>query len=70
VSDTIDLAMERVVPLESDKADKETARLITSLSADALKRNYPQYIVQLSPRREGMKIKHALKIAAGEGETA
>lgn len=38
---------------------------ITSLSADTLKRNYPELIVRLSPRRVGMKLKNALRIAAG-----
>jgi hypothetical protein len=66
VSETIDLQMERVVPLESEKADTTTARTITSLSADALKRNYPDMVVQLSPRREGMRVCDALKIARGE----
>jgi hypothetical protein len=66
VSETIDLEMESVVPLESERPGTRSARSITSLSADNIKRNYPQYVVQLSPRREGMKIKHALKIAAGK----
>jgi hypothetical protein len=38
---------------------------ITSLSGDNLRRNYPQYVVKLSPRRDGMKLKHALAIANG-----
>jgi hypothetical protein len=38
---------------------------ITSLSVDTIKRAYPQFIVQLSPRREGMKLKHVLEITRG-----
>lgn len=38
---------------------------ITSLSADNLRRNYPDYVVKLSPKRDGMKLKHALAIANG-----
>jgi hypothetical protein len=42
------------------------ASRITSLSADTLKRRYPELIVHLSDRRVGMKLKHALAIAAGD----
>ena len=38
---------------------------ITSLSGDNLRRNYAEYVVKLSPRRDGMKLKHALAIADG-----
>jgi hypothetical protein len=38
---------------------------ITSLSADNLRRTYPEFIIKLSPRRDGMKLKHALAIANG-----
>jgi len=38
---------------------------ITSLSGDNLRRNYSEYVVKLSPRRDGMKLKHALAIANG-----
>jgi hypothetical protein len=38
---------------------------ITSLSGDNIRRNYPEYVVKLSPRRDGMKLKHALAIANG-----
>ena len=38
---------------------------ITSLSADNLRRNYPDYVVKLSPKRDGMKLKRALAIANG-----
>jgi hypothetical protein len=38
---------------------------ITSLSADTIRRKYAEYVVKLSPRRDGMKLKHALAIANG-----
>ena len=40
---------------------------ITSLSADSLRRRFPKYVIKLSPRRDGMKLKHALAIANGIG---
>ena len=43
---------------------------ITSLSGDNLRRNYPDFIVKLSPRRDGMKLKHALAIANGTARRA
>jgi hypothetical protein len=38
---------------------------ITSLSGDNIRRNYAEYVVKLSPRRDGMQLKHALMIASG-----
>jgi hypothetical protein len=38
---------------------------ITSLSAESIRRVYPDLVVKLSPRRDGMKLKHALAIANG-----
>jgi hypothetical protein len=40
--------------------------LITSLSPDTLKRRYPELVVHLSERRVGMKLRHALEIAASQ----
>jgi hypothetical protein len=52
------LELETVQPLtESSK--------ITSLSPDSLKRHYADYVVRLSDRRCGMKLRHSLDIAAG-----
>jgi hypothetical protein len=69
VSETFDaLKLESVIPLESDKPDVETVRSMTTLSADTQKRNYPHYIVHLSPKREGMQFKNALRIARGEAK--
>ena len=39
---------------------------ITSLSVDTLKRKYPDRIIRLSDRREGMKLRDALAIASGK----
>jgi hypothetical protein len=39
---------------------------LTSLSTDALKRNYPDKIKRLSARRLGMSIADALAIGGGE----
>jgi hypothetical protein len=33
---------------------------ITSLSGDNLRRNYPDFVVKLSPRRDGMKLSRRL----------
>lgn len=38
---------------------------ITSLSRETIQRRYPQLVVKLSPRRRGMKLKHALAITSG-----
>ena len=38
---------------------------ITSLSVDSLNRHHKEKIVELSPRRRGMKLKDALAIARG-----
>jgi hypothetical protein len=47
------IELERVVPLA------EAARL-KSVSVDTVKRRYADKIINLSPRRRGMKLKHAL----------
>jgi len=52
------LDLERVVPLP------EVVKL-TSLSDDTLERRYGHLIVQLSPRRRGMKLRNALAITNG-----
>ena len=53
------LELERVLPMP--KVEE-----ITSLSVDSLKRHHKDKIVNLSPRRRGMKLKHSLAIANGE----
>ena len=47
------IELERVVSLQ------EAARL-KSVSIDTLRRRYADKIIDLSPRRRGMKLKHAL----------
>ena len=55
---------------EQDDAEQEeerrTVEQITSLSADAIKNNFPDLIVKVSKRRLGMKLRNVLRIAAGE----
>jgi hypothetical protein len=52
--------------LELESVKKMTlVEKITSLSAETIRRVYPEYVVKLSPRRDGMKLKHALAIANG-----
>jgi hypothetical protein len=43
---------------------------ITSLSSDTIRRKYGDYVVKLSARRDGMKLKHALAIANGTAPRA
>jgi hypothetical protein len=58
--------LESVIPLESEKEEvKKTVKAITSLSGDTVKRLFPEKVVHLSARRQGMKLKHALQIAEG-----
>ena len=57
--------------LELESVKKMSAvEEITSLSSDNLRRNYPDLIVKLSARRDGMKLKHALAIANGTAHRA
>jgi hypothetical protein len=67
------LDLESVYPLTSKTVEgkpiddgKPTVETITSLSPDTIKREYPQYVVKLSARREGMKLRHALEITKGK----
>ena len=56
--------LEAILPLPKT-AGERTVESLTSLSPDTIKRRYPEYVVKLSPRREGMKTKHALAISNG-----
>jgi hypothetical protein len=49
------LELNRIVVMD------EAARL-SSLSKDALQENYGELIVQLSPKRRGMRVGHALML--------
>jgi hypothetical protein len=53
------LELERVLELPEVKE-------ITTLSIDSIKRHHRDKVVNLSPRRLGMKLKDALAIARGE----
>jgi hypothetical protein len=64
------LELESMIPLDTSKPGVTTVKTITTLSSDSIKRNYSQYVVRMSPKREAMKMRHALKIAAGEATPA
>jgi hypothetical protein len=64
--DVDDVEMLRTIPLESERPGVETVRSITSLSADTVKRAFPQFVIKLTERREGMQRGNAFKIAAGK----
>jgi hypothetical protein len=74
------LELERVLPLARFKRTAPrpeqptdlSAEEITNLSPDTLKRRYSKYVIRLSPRRQGMKLRNALAITRGEcdAETA
>lgn len=51
-----ELELERIVPLEE-------AEKLSSLSRDTIKRRYANKLIELSPRRLGMRVKHALMLA-------
>jgi hypothetical protein len=51
--------------LESIKLMSEAER-ITTLSPETIKRRYPDRVVKLSRKREGMKLRDILRITRGE----
>lgn len=51
----LELELERIVTLRE-------AHEISRLSPDAWRDNYPELIIQLSPRRQGVKLKHVLNV--------
>jgi len=50
-----ELELERIVSLK-------VAHELTGLSPDAWRDNHPDKIIQLSPRRQGIKLKHVLNV--------
>ena len=60
------LELESVLPLEAEPG-VTSVETVTTLSAETQRREYPEFIIQLSPRRQGMKLKHALRIAGTAG---
>jgi hypothetical protein len=57
--------LESIIPLATTKGGRD-AEQITGLSADTIKRRFPEYVKQLSERRRGIKLRHALEIADGQ----
>ena len=51
----LELELERIVTLRE-------AHEISGLSPDAWRDNYPDLILRLSPRRQGIKLKHVLNV--------
>ena len=51
----IELELERIITLRE-------AHEISGFSPDAWRDNYPELILQLSPRRQGVKLKHVLNV--------
>ena len=51
----LELELERIVTLRE-------ANEISGLSPDAWLDNYPDLILRLSPRRQGIKLKHVLNV--------
>jgi hypothetical protein len=49
------LELERIITLEQ-------AAEISGISPDTWRRRYPEKIIRLSPRRVGVKLKHALML--------
>ena len=56
------LELESVLPLEAGPG-VTSVETVTSLSADTQRRVYSEFIIQLAPHRQGMKLKYALRIA-------
>jgi len=53
------LDLQRVLPLDE-------VEQLTSLSHDSLKRHHGDKIVELSPRRRGMRLRDVLAITSGD----
>jgi hypothetical protein len=69
MSDTPDwFDLESIIPLKTTVGGKRDAERIAGVSADTIKREYPQYVKQLSKRRCGIKLRDALKIAEGQSQ--
>jgi hypothetical protein len=55
--------LQSVIPLETEAVGVTSVKAVTSLSAETIRRRYPQYVIQLTPSRQGMKLRDALAIA-------
>ncbi len=60
------LDLKSIIPLKTTTGGRRDAEQITTLGADTIKREYPEYVVKLSKRRLGIKLRHALEIADGQ----
>ena len=56
------LELESIIPLEH-RTKTPTAEQITGLSAETIRRRYSNLVSQMSQRRYGIKLKHALAIS-------
>ena len=64
VSDTKESSRTELSPLELERiVTLEEASRLTSQSIDTIRRRHRDKIIQLSPRRQGMRVKHALMLA-------
>ena len=54
-SQLVDLELQRIVTMPE-------AERLSGLSADSLRRHYPDKIIKLTPRREGMRVRDALML--------
>jgi hypothetical protein len=60
-----------LTPLERERiATMGEAAAFTSLSRDTLERRYPHLIRRISVRRNGIRVRDLLDIAAGKAEVA
>ena len=64
--DFADLEAEKVIPLELKNPQKMTVQRLTTLSAETVRRRYAEFVIDLSPGRQGMKVRKALEIADGK----
>jgi hypothetical protein len=62
------LELQSAIPLEAGDGGV-SVEAITSLSAETVRREYPDLIVRVSRRRQAMKLRDALRIAGTEIDT-
>jgi hypothetical protein len=57
------IELRSLIPLETTKRDAVSVRKITTASPETIKREYPDLVVKISDKREGMTLANALRIA-------
>ena len=57
------IELRSLIPLETTKRDAVSVRKITTASPETIKREYPEFVVKISDKREGMTLANALRIA-------